>query len=274
MGLLTTSPAERGTRVVVKLPDGAGGSMMMACNVAHCRAVADGLVSLGLEFVEELKGDDAPQPPAARRGLRVPRHGRGRAATGQRVDKASRVRGSRASRTSMKIPLQAFAQVVSALQRPARPATGRRSARATRMNIETPVSVTLLARDSGPRTIKAISRDISQSGLGLIMGSRPRRPATASSSTCRASPQPAMLMLAVVKLCIEPCDGVFKVGVEFLKELTERRAAKPQVQRRRRSSRIQRSVLERDVIGVRRCTPRLIFGRFEYQPWHTLQPHS
>src|SRR5687767_6361201 len=58
IGLLTTWAAERGTRVVVKLPDGAGGWMMMACNVAHCRVVADGLVSLGLEFVQELTGDD------------------------------------------------------------------------------------------------------------------------------------------------------------------------------------------------------------------------
>ena len=65
LGLLTTRAAERGARVVVKLPDGAGGSMMMACNVAHCRAVADGLVSLGLEFVEELTGEDAPSPPPA-----------------------------------------------------------------------------------------------------------------------------------------------------------------------------------------------------------------
>ncbi len=65
LGLLTMRPAERGTRIVVKLPDGAGGSMMMACNVAHSRAVADGLVSLGLEFVEELTGDAAPQAPGS-----------------------------------------------------------------------------------------------------------------------------------------------------------------------------------------------------------------
>lgn len=64
MGLITTAPAERGSRIVVKLPDGAGGWMMLACNVVHCRAVAEGLISLGLEFVEELKGDQAPQPPA------------------------------------------------------------------------------------------------------------------------------------------------------------------------------------------------------------------
>ena len=65
MGLITTAPAERGARLVVRLPDGAGGSMLMACDVAHCQTVADGLVSIGLVFVDELDepGDVPPVPP-------------------------------------------------------------------------------------------------------------------------------------------------------------------------------------------------------------------
>jgi hypothetical protein len=120
----------------------------------------------------------------------------------------------------MKIPMQAFAQVVAALQRPGAGGDGREKRTATRMNIETPLTLTLLATSKGPRAIQAISRDISQSGIGLVLG-------TATKTGDRIvvhlprTPQPAMLMLAVVKLCKEVCDGVFKVGVEFVKELTE-----------------------------------------------------
>ena len=64
MGLITTEPADRGTRLFVRLPNGAGGTMLVACDVAHCQRVADGLVSLGLEFVEELDGADVPPAPA------------------------------------------------------------------------------------------------------------------------------------------------------------------------------------------------------------------
>lgn len=141
----------------------------------------------------------------------------------------------------MKIPLQSFAQVVSALQRPPAMGNGQEKRQATRMNIETPVSVTLLAGGSGPRTIKAISRDISQSGIGLIMGSSVATGDRLVVHLPRKA-QSAMLMLAVAKLCIELCDGVFKVGVEFTKELTSE-----ELQNLRSSGeemgRIQRSVL-------------------------------
>ena len=66
MGLITTATAQRGERLIVRLPNGAGGSMLVACDVAHCQTVADGLVSLGLQFVEEFESEDdvAPAPPA------------------------------------------------------------------------------------------------------------------------------------------------------------------------------------------------------------------
>jgi hypothetical protein len=65
MGLITTAPANRGERLIVRMPDGAGGPMLVACDVAHCQTVADGLVSIGLVFVERLNdaGNAPPAPP-------------------------------------------------------------------------------------------------------------------------------------------------------------------------------------------------------------------
>ena len=121
----------------------------------------------------------------------------------------------------MKIPLQAYAQVLAALQRTGPAGDGQEKRSATRMTVETTVSVTLLARDGGSRTIKAISRDISQSGLGMIMGAATKAGDRLAVHLPRGAGQPPLLVLAVVKLCTEPADGVFKVGVEFLKEVSE-----------------------------------------------------
>ena len=125
---------------------------------------------------------------------------------------------------AMKIPLQAYAQVLTALQRAPVPGDGQEKRRATRMNVETTVPVTLLGGGGGgggPRTIKAISRDISQSGLGMIIGSATKCGDRLVVHLPRGASQPPMLVLAVVKLAAEPADGVFKVGVEFVKELTQ-----------------------------------------------------
>ena len=120
----------------------------------------------------------------------------------------------------MNIPLQPFAQVLSALQRPSATGDGREKRRTTRMNIETVVEITLLANARGSRTIKAISRDISQSGIGLVTGTSFGTGDRLAVHLPRAKHAP-MIMLAIVKVCVEVCDGVFKVGVEFVKELTE-----------------------------------------------------
>jgi hypothetical protein len=65
LGMVTTAPAERGERVAVRLPDGAGGRMTMLCVVAHSRPLADGLFGLGMEFDEITEHSAAPPTAGA-----------------------------------------------------------------------------------------------------------------------------------------------------------------------------------------------------------------
>jgi c-di-GMP-binding flagellar brake protein YcgR len=118
----------------------------------------------------------------------------------------------------MNIPLQTFAQVVSILQRPTGNGDGMEKRRSSRMNVEAIVHVTVLASAKSPRTVRAITRDISQSGMGLVIGTGANAGDKLVIHLPR-TPHPALLMLAVVKVCVEPADGVFKVGCEFVKEL-------------------------------------------------------
>ena len=64
LDLVTTNPAERGQRISVSLPDGAGGSLTISCSVAYSRLVGEGMFILGLEFVEVLEAT-APVKTAA-----------------------------------------------------------------------------------------------------------------------------------------------------------------------------------------------------------------
>ena len=120
----------------------------------------------------------------------------------------------------MNIPLQTFAQVVSILQRPTGNGDGMEKRRSTRMNVEAIVNVTVLASGKAPRTVRAITRDISQAGMGMVIGTG-ANPGDKLVIHLPRTPHPPLLMLAVVKVCVEPADGVFKVGCEFVKELTE-----------------------------------------------------
>ena len=87
VGLITTVEAQRGERLVVRMPDGAGGSMLVACDVAHCEKVADGLISIGLVFVEELNdaGHVPPPPPTTGAAKRAAPARRAKSCCGNRA---------------------------------------------------------------------------------------------------------------------------------------------------------------------------------------------
>jgi hypothetical protein len=58
MGLLQSVAMNRDQHLVVRLPRGAKKALFVLCVVMHCRALADGLFGVGIEFVELMSAVD------------------------------------------------------------------------------------------------------------------------------------------------------------------------------------------------------------------------
>jgi hypothetical protein len=119
----------------------------------------------------------------------------------------------------MILPTQSFGEVLAALRRPSDNAEQEKR-RATRMLVEAPVDVSFLSDSKAPRRLTALTRDVSHHGLGMLVSTElkaadrlvvhlPRQGRTAVSVLCE------------VKVCHRLADGIFKVGVEFVRELPE-----------------------------------------------------
>jgi hypothetical protein len=123
-------------------------------------------------------------------------------------------------KTTMNLSAQSFAEVIAALRRP--PANlGIEKRQATRMHVEASVEVSLLSGAREARTVKALTRDISQHGVGLILCESPASGQRLLVHLPRNG-RPPLRVLADVRSCQLIADGVYKVGAQFIRELPER----------------------------------------------------
>ena len=54
IGLNQSTAAVGGGRLLVRLPSGDKSTVAIVCSVAYCKALADGIFSVGVEFLEEV----------------------------------------------------------------------------------------------------------------------------------------------------------------------------------------------------------------------------
>jgi hypothetical protein len=89
MGLLQAVQMNKDQQLVVRLPRGAKKALFVLCIVMHCRALADGLFGVGVEF-RELMGVDEEKVVPRLAGA----NGNGSPAKGSAESELDRIRGS------------------------------------------------------------------------------------------------------------------------------------------------------------------------------------
>ena len=126
----------------------------------------------------------------------------------------------------MNLSAQMFAEIVAALRKPQNgggggAGGGSEKRRATRMAMEAVVTVTALSSSNGSRKLRALIRDLSHNGAGLLLNLPMQRGDRLVIEFTRGQQRPPLRVLADIKSSRELADGIYSIGAEFVQEVTE-----------------------------------------------------
>jgi hypothetical protein len=120
----------------------------------------------------------------------------------------------------MKLLLQDYALIVEALRVPATGAGGGAEKRGSpRLVVAAKLKLTLLENGKPGRTLTALTRDISVTGLGLIQSVRMDAGATFVIALPRSGNKPPMHVMCVVMHVQQLAEGVFGIGAEYVEKV-------------------------------------------------------
>jgi len=143
----------------------------------------------------------------------------------------------------MKLSVQDFAEIVSALRGEASDLSAQEKRRAVRMSVTSKLVVGVLNDGALGRTYSVLTRDISLAGIGLLQSIALQQGQEFVLSLPRQHGKPPLFFVLVVMHCRPLADGLYGLGCEFVRQAPEEIGKKLLQDQSNEHARIRNSVL-------------------------------
>src|SRR4051794_17183362 len=143
----------------------------------------------------------------------------------------------------MKLTVQDFAEIVSALRGEAASLGAQEKRRAVRMEVNSKLVVGVLNDETVGRTYSVLTRDISLAGIGLLQSIALQQGQEFVLSLPRTHGKPPLFFVTVVMHCRPLADGLYGLGCEFVRQAPPEMGQKLMRDENNEHARIRNSVL-------------------------------